>query len=311
MKNKRPNSVSKEANQNNYLIHLKSPVGFFFPLLFLIIMGVGGYYAVSMIPSSELTAIIKGDNIESKATIIAVIFTYLVFFSGIARMLLPNKLSFSQQPVFSYRNRVLRNIIAMIWLLSISIAILATYYNDMFPTGWQDGVVPTYWSEVKRHWGDYLLPGIVSLIFLLVTVYFIRNFFRIFNIALAHGEVKAFFNKPNYQPADAVTVRIQDKQSNNYRLKYRVHLSYVEEKGVVDNTKSNQTHNIKRFYLYNDYQDVSPTALSQGINFTLPESIEGVDNICTLKTKSKLHYWEIVVEEIENYFFAGFIFDVR
>ena len=306
MKQKRPNSVSKEYNQDNYLIHLKSPVGFAMPLLFLLFLGAGGFFAFRNPEALDyLSEVIKGDDIQPKLVVLAVISTYLLFFFGIMRMLLPNNLTFDQQPVFSYRNRILRNIIALLWLLIISAVILSNIFKDLYPFGWEGGMNHAYLAKVN------VLIGIVCLIFLLIVGYFVWNFFKIFNIALKHGDVKAFFNKSYYHPADTLSVQIKDKQSNNHRLKYRVHLNYVQEKGTVQEKAKERVHKIERVYLYSDYQDVNPTSLSQGITFSLPEQIDGLDNIRTKNTKRELRFWEIVVEEKDERFFAGFVLDVR
>ena len=111
-----------------------------------------------------------------------------------------------------------------------------------------------------------------------------------------------FSGRTSYVPYEKTVTVTENRASTDESLSL---LNEIQEKA------KERVHKIERIYLYGDYQDVNPTALSQGITFSLPEQIDGLDNIRTKNTKRELRFWEVVVEEKDQRFFAGFVLDVR
>lgn len=307
----RPNSSTKELNQLNYLAHPRMKTGRWRVLMVLVVLSVGAYYFFQAIGVERTIERITQAPLGVQLEAIIYGSTFLIIYFALAMQFLPFSISFKRKQKFKTYRRLLRNLVGVSWMSLVVIGTIVNFQVSFFPDGWEAGIQTDGIKNLFTDVGTYFLI-VVAIVFLVVYFYSFITIFRILKLTLAHGTVTAQFDQDAYFPGSTLKVKIKDRQSRNSQLKYRVHLSLIGGKEVRKKTSSKTTISVVRFCLHSEYQDVSPITLDKGVTFILPTDVLNITSLRTdLSAPANIQFWEIVVEEIDGYFFAGFNFDVK
>lgn len=170
-------------------------------------------------------------------------------------------------------------------------------------------------TDATKPWGPRLLLAGMGLLLGaavvglgLIPLWFLSQSLDNLGIIMRYGTTVANFDQAYYPPGSTLKLNLEGGKSQSPEAVRRIFLNFIlAHPGVHPASQKGY----QREYLHSEYQDLSLSELQESITFILPERVPGHHVSSAHSQSPEIRYWEILVEEPGQRYWARFLFTVK
>ncbi len=227
----------------------------------------------------------------------------------------PDSLAMGQRKVFSWWGFFIRSLFMGALFLPFAIMIGQIIFSGagtglFIDLGGWEGL-----TDATKPWGPRLLLagmglllGAVIVGLGLIPLWFLSQSLDNLGVIMRHGSTVANFDQAHYIPGSTVKLSVESGKAKSTDAPRRVFLNFIlTQAGAQPASKKGY----QREYLHSEYQDLNVSEMQEGFSFTLPERVPGHHVSSAHSNSPEIRYWEILVEEPDQRYWARFLFTVQ